>query len=669
MNNFEESKADRLENEGNVSKEKAESIKEETSNVKKENIKNDKHAQKAEKKRLVREKKALKKKAKLEKKQGKKLEKKQAKEQGKDQGQDQRREQEKEQGKKQGLGSSLKSKRKKDAKDVRQKRHKDDISKRLAVTAGLMIFISFAVFIIVVEVMTTKIIQDNINREMYLTVNNSSVKLESNLLTLKPGQSFDTKFLSLVTNKSTDFPSLRMAVMNRTGDFLYSENKDEIKKNCAEIMPKTSNRVISGLRGRAQFKTRTRTEWAYYVPMNAAGRSVWLVGRISYNEVRSRVLPVAVMITILGIIALLTLTILIRQMIKKSLKPLANIQEVATEIAKGNFDMSIQYQKQDEIGRLAVALQDFIDRLRYIIQDIGKRLGDFSDGDLTMDEMDKEYYIGSYASIQQSIEEISAGLTNTISEIRRASDQVATGSSQVSSGAQSLAQSSTEQASSIEELSQSMLRISNRISETADMTNEAAKISQESKDAVTLTNEKMKEMTESMRDITGKANEIGKIIQIIDDIAFQTNILALNASIEAARAGEAGKGFAVVAGEVGNLAKKSQEAAQGTAKLIEDTITAVGKGTTITSDTEAALGNVSESFGQINRLISKIQSASVEESDSVKQVTDGLNQISAIVQTNSATAEESAAAAEALSSQAETMKGLVGAFKLDEKHE
>ena len=201
------------------------------------------------------------------------------------------------------------------------------------------------------------------------------------------------------------------------------------------------------------------------------------------------------------------------------------------------------------------------------------------------------------------------------------------------------------------------------------MTNEAAKISQESKDAVTLTNEKMKEMTESMRDITGKANEIGKIIQIIDDIAFQTNILALNASIEAARAGEAGKGFAVVAGEVGNLAKKSQEAAQGTAKLIEDTITAVGKGTTITSDTEAALGNVSESFGQINRLISKIQSASVEESDSVKQVTDGLNQISAIVQTNSATAEESAAAAEALSSQAETMKGLVGAFKLDEKHE
>jgi methyl-accepting chemotaxis protein len=656
MNNFEESKADRLENEENVSKEKAESNIGEPSNMKKENIKNDKHAQKAEKKRLAREKKALKKKTKLEKKKGLKLEKKQAKEQEKDQE------------KKQGLGGPLKSKRKKEAKDVRQKRHKDDISKRLAVTAGLMIFISFAVFIIVVEVMTTKIIQDNINREMYLTVNNSSVKLESNLLTLKPGQSFDTKFLSMVTNKSTDFPSLRMAVMNRTGDFLYSENKDEIKKNCAEIMPKTSNRVISGLRGRAQFKTRTRTEWAYYVPMNAAGRSVWLVGRISYNEVRSRVLPVAVMITILGIIALLTLTILIRQMIKKSLKPLANIQEVTTEIAKGNFDISIQYQKQDEIGRLAVALQDFIDRLRYIIQDIGKRLGDFSDGDLTMDEMDKEYYIGSYASIQQSIEEISAGLTNTISEIRRASDQVATGSSQVSSGAQSLAQSSTEQASSIEELSQSMLKISNRISETADMTNEAAKISQESKDAVTLTNEKMKEMTESMRDITGKANEIGKIIQIIDDIAFQTNILALNASIEAARAGEAGKGFAVVAGEVGNLAKKSQEAAQGTAKLIEDTITAVGKGTTITSDTEAALGNVSESFGQINRLISKIQSASVEESDSVKQVTDGLNQISAIVQTNSATAEESAAAAEALSSQAETMKGLVGAFKLDENN-
>lgn len=563
--------------------------------------------------------------------------------------------------------------KKKKQKDSRPKNGRkrgmksQDISSRLSAITGFLIFLSYAGFILIVMFLTGSIVYRSVNREMYLTVNNSSVKLESSLLNAKQGDSFDTKFLSLVTNDSSDFPSLQMAVLNRTGDFLYSENEKEVGKNCEEVMPQVSQQIISGIRGRVQFKTATASEWSYFVPMNAAGRSVWLVGRISTDEVRDRVLEVLLIISVVGIIALVSLTLLIRFMIKKSLRPLVKIQDVASEIAKGNFDVSIQYDRQDEIGRLASALQDFIDRLRRIINDIGKRLSDFSDGNLVLDDQNKEYYIGAYASIRTSIEEIADGLNHTISEIRHASDQVATGSSQVSSGAQSLAQSSTEQASSIEELSQTMQNVSDKISNTTEMTNEAALISKGSEDAVSLTNAKMKEMTSSMEEITGKANEISKIIQTIDDIAFQTNILALNASIEAARAGSAGKGFAVVAGEVGNLAKKSQEAAQGTAKLIEDTIAAVGKGAAITSDTESALEKVSDSFIRINKLISRIQTASEEENERIKQAADGLNQISAVVQTNSATAEESAAAAEALSSQAETMKELVGVFRLDEK--
>ena len=181
---------------------------------------------------------------------------------------------------------------------------------------------------------------------------------------------------------------------------------------------------------------------------------------------------------------------------------------------------------------------------------------------------------------------------------------------------------------------------------------------------VETSNQKMTDMQGAMEEITEKSKEISKIIKTIDDIAFQTNILSLNAAIEAARAGEAGKGFAVVADEVGNLAKKSQEAAQNTSLLIEETIGAVQKGAKFTEETAEALHSVSESTNQVNDLIGEISKASEEESSGVSRLSDGLQEISAVVQENSATAEESAATAEELSAQANLMNDLVDKFKV-----
>ena len=206
--------------------------------------------------------------------------------------------------------------------------------------------------------------------------------------------------------------------------------------------------------------------------------------------------------------------------------------------------------------------------------------------------------------------------------------------------------------------------ISGQITQNAKSAETASSQANEVGESITMSNEKMKHLLEAMNDIDRSSAEIGKIIKTIEDIAFQTNILALNAAVEAARAGMAGKGFAVVADEVRNLASKSAEASQNTARLIESSMEAVKRGSSLAEDTAAALMETVESTQKVVAVIADISQASAAQADSVNQITVGIDQISSVIQTNSATAEESAAASEEMASQAQLLKRLCAEFSL-----
>ena len=360
----------------------------------------------------------------------------------------------------------------------------------------------------------------------------------------------------------------------------------------------------------------------------------------------------------------IVIQIIIFIIIRRALNPLGELAKESDKIADGNFSIAISYPYQDEIGRLIKSFGHIIERLTYVVSDLQGKLGAFSLGDFSVEINEDENYKGDFHPILLSLQEISRGLNSALKDVQGSSAEVSNSAGQVSSMAQRISAGTSKQASSISELSETMQGISEQIHHTTKQAEKAQELGGLSGNHVETSNQKMLDMQGAMQDITEKSKEIGKIIKTIDDIAFQTNILSLNAAIEAARAGEAGKGFAVVADEVGNLAKKSQEAAQNTSILIEETIEAVQKGAKFTEETATALNSVSQSTEQVNNLILEISRASEEESEGINKISKVVEEISAVVQENSATAEESAATSQELSAQANMMNDLVDSFKL-----
>lgn len=347
-------------------------------------------------------------------------------------------------------------------------------------------------------------------------------------------------------------------------------------------------------------------------------------------------------------------------------RPISASAKRLSALARGDLESPVEpVTTKDETAQLAASTKQLVDEINVIINDMDRILGEMADGNfnVSLDE-NRSAYVGGFEGLIKSAEVINDRLSGTLSKINIAADEVSSGSAQVSAGAVALAQGTTEQAGSVEELAAMINEISVHIGGTSKSCAEARDNTNTAKDAVDSANGQMQSLVDAMEKINTSSDEIGDIIKTIEDIAFQTNILALNASIEAARAGEAGKGFAVVANEVGNLAAKSAEAANSTTALIEESIKATRHGSSIVNQTAKIMRDVSASTEKVTDLITKIASASVEQANSAEQIKMNIEQISSVIQMNSATAEQSAASAEQLSGQSAILKEQIQVFKL-----
>jgi len=250
-------------------------------------------------------------------------------------------------------------------------------------------------------------------------------------------------------------------------------------------------------------------------------------------------------------------------------------------------------------------------------------------------------------------------IQRTAAELGETAAQVAGAAGQVSSSSQALAQGASEQAASLQETSASSREITSMTLRNTDNARKAAEYMVEAGCAVSEANQTLEGMVASMREINASSGKIGKIIQVIDEIAFQTNILALNAAVEAARAGEAGMGFAVVADEVRNLAQRSAQAAKDTAALIEESIAKSNEGSGRLDQVATAIRGMTESAQKVKTLVDEMKESSQEQARGIEQIARTIAEMEQVTQKTADNAEQSAAAGEEMSAQAAALAGMV----------
>ncbi|RJF99227.1 methyl-accepting chemotaxis protein [Noviherbaspirillum saxi] len=291
--------------------------------------------------------------------------------------------------------------------------------------------------------------------------------------------------------------------------------------------------------------------------------------------------------------------------------------------------------------------------------DVARRV---ASGDLT-----KEIVVDSSDETGQllhALKEMNQSLVRIVSKVRAGTEAIATASSQIASGNLDLSARTEAQAGSLERTASSMEELTATVRQNADSAQQANRLAVSASQVAVKGGAVVSQVVDTMGSINESARKIVDIIDVIDSIAFQTNILALNAAVEAARAGEQGKGFAVVATEVRHLAQRSAAAAGQIKALIDDSVEKVDIGAKLVDEAGATMHDIVASVRRVTDIMGEISTASKEQTDGLEQVNQAIAQMDEVTQQNAALVEEAAAAAASLQDQAVSLSQVVSLFTL-----
>ncbi|EGD59137.1 methyl-accepting chemotaxis sensory transducer [Novosphingobium nitrogenifigens DSM 19370] len=317
------------------------------------------------------------------------------------------------------------------------------------------------------------------------------------------------------------------------------------------------------------------------------------------------------------------------------------------------FDMEIALSTYFEVEE---------ERRRSALDALGNALNAMTRGDFS--EPLKDLPSG-FEALQRDFEAMRTRVSEALGQVAGTAHQVDGGAREIRDASSELAQRTEQQASSLEEASSSMSHLSSSVEQTATDAGHMHRSVQDAHGDALRGGHVVNEAVVAMNDIHASAQEIGKIISVIDGIAFQTNLLALNAGVEAARAGEAGRGFAVVATEVRGLAQRSADAARDIKKLIGASSVQVERGVELVGQTGESFARIVEKVGEIADLASSMATSARDQAAQIGTVRQTVGNLDAMTQQNAALVEETSAAAHNLATAAEHMRGLVNQFELE----
>lgn len=383
-----------------------------------------------------------------------------------------------------------------------------------------------------------------------------------------------------------------------------------------------------------------------------------------YEQVEMLASAVRLAAIIVGAIATALAALFSYRISRSIVDPLQEMEQVAKRLADGELTQEIAFQSKNELGSLADSLRNTTLNLRRYVREIEACMDSIGHGRLNYhSDID---FAGDFSSMKVAIDGIADNLTRTIIQINTSADQVLSGAEQIAGSGQALSQSTLEQASSVEELSATINEVSEHVVSNAENAVASTELAESVSIEVSRTAESMQILGKSMDELKRMSGEITGIIKDIEDIAFQTNILSLNAAVEAARAGEAGKGFSVVATEIRRLSEQTTEASRSTTDLIGRTVDIMMENAEFARQASVKLADVARLTESTKGKVEDISRASSTQATSIVQLRESIDQIASVVQENSATAEESAASSEELSGQMRMLKDLVETFEYDE---